>query len=127
MYGSTLAWPLPFDHLSRGQPSVETSPKALTQNLLLMDVLQPVQGLHEALHGPTALGPGSSVLRCRMPSALLPLSFQPVGQEVGEELGKGLWTVGSSHGPLPGEGLGAGPRGVVWCPVCAPPPGSCPH
>lgn len=36
-----------------------------------MDVLQPVQGLHEALHGPTAL---------------LPLCFQPVEQEVGEEL-----------------------------------------
>lgn len=38
-------------------------------------------------------------------------------------LGKGLWAVGSSLGPLPGEGLGAGPVGVVGCPVCGPPLG----
>lgn len=30
--------------------------------------------------------PRPSVRRCRMPSALLPLCFWPVGQEVGEEL-----------------------------------------
>lgn len=58
-------------HLWRPALPPPALPHALTQDLLLMDVLQPVQGLHEALHGPTAL---------------LPLCFQPVEQEVGEEL-----------------------------------------